>query len=106
MLDRVGKEAFVMLVAIALGFLLGGPTGAAICFALAATIALVLWTPLRGWLGIKTSVKSRPADSQRIGIDVDGGSIDEIEAVRIRDQDTVIRTKDTQIGRVKNLDID
>jgi hypothetical protein len=60
MLDRVGKEAFIMLVAIALGFLLGGPTGAAICLVVAVMIALVLWTPLRGWLGIQPSKATEP----------------------------------------------
>lgn len=54
-----------MLVAIALGFLLGGPIGAAICFTIAAMIALVLWTPLRGWLGI--SLKNAPSTGESTG---------------------------------------
>jgi hypothetical protein len=60
MLDRVGKEVVAMLVAIALGYLFGGPV---ICLALAAMIALVLWTPLRYRLGIP------PAKQRYIGLE-------------------------------------
>lgn len=68
MFDRVGKEVLVMLVAIALSFVLGGPVGAAICFALAAMIALVLWTPLRGWLGIPAKGRAvQDAPAGRVG---------------------------------------
>jgi hypothetical protein len=67
MLDRVGKEAFVMLAAVVIGFLAAGPLGAAICGVLAVVIALVLWTPLRGWLGIPATKRSLDSSSGRVG---------------------------------------
>ncbi len=57
-----------MLTAVALAYLAAGPLGAAICGVLAFVIALVLWTPVRGWLGIPaTKKRSLEASSGRVG---------------------------------------
>ncbi len=66
-----------MLAAVALAYLAAGPLGAAICGVLAVVIALVLWTPLRGWLGIKPPAKNVPAgDRLRTGVVVADDSSD------------------------------
>ena len=49
-----------MLATIALAYLAAGSLGAAICGVLAFVIAIVLWTPLRGWLGIPPAVGTEP----------------------------------------------
>jgi hypothetical protein len=67
MLDRVGKEAFVMLAAVVIGFLAAGPLGAAICGVLAVVLALILWTPLRGWLGIPPKQEPSTETGGRVG---------------------------------------
>jgi hypothetical protein len=52
MLDDRAFAVVVALISIAGGYLLGGRLGAVICLLLAAVVVVVLWTPLRGWLGI------------------------------------------------------
>lgn len=105
-----------MLLAIALGFLLGGPTGAAICFILAAMIALVLWTPLRRWLGIAPSrgatgyqpirapaTSPEPTQSS-VGIDLED-VIADISDNHIQGFDTGIRGRQSSL-RTKGNKID
>lgn len=57
-----------MLAVVALGYVAAGSLGAAICATLAAMIALVLWTPLRGWLGIPPKKAENAAEATgRVG---------------------------------------
>jgi len=56
-----------MLVALVVAFVAAGPLGAAICAVLAIMIALVLWTPLRDWLGIPAKNRSPDVPSGRVG---------------------------------------
>lgn len=96
-----------MLVAIPLGFLLGGPIGAVICLVVAAMIGLVLWTPLRGWLGIPAKgqgadqfappATSLPEPAQpSVGIDLDGVVAD-ISDNDIQGFDTGIRGRQSRL---------
>jgi hypothetical protein len=50
--DSFGNWALGTLVVFILALIIGGFLLAMICLFVSAEIALVLWTPLRGWLGI------------------------------------------------------
>jgi hypothetical protein len=97
MLDRIGKEAFLVLIPIPVGVLLGGPTGAAICLALMAMIALVLWTPLRGWLGIPPHLTESRG---RVGYRGRPGSTATFRRTRFGE------TLDTDIDNEGDIDVD
>lgn len=50
--DGFGNWALGTLVVFILALIVGGFLLAMICLFVSAEIAMVLWTPLRGWLGI------------------------------------------------------
>jgi len=52
MLDQLGKGTIVALLSAVLGYAVNGILGVLIALFIALVIALVLWTPLRGWLGL------------------------------------------------------
>jgi hypothetical protein len=104
MLDRVGKAVTSMLVAVVLGYVAVGALGAAICGGLAVVIALVLWTPLRGWLGISAPAETEPTPHpQRVAVETDGGTL-KWQGGRVRGHDTAIKMKDTE-ATLSDLDI-
>jgi hypothetical protein len=102
MLDERGLAVFLMLISIAASYLTGGVLPGIICLALAAMIALVLWTPLRGWLGIppakKGSVVDRPAE--HVGYRDSPGST----VVRVRDSKDVINIENVGYGTDSVID--
>jgi hypothetical protein len=60
--DSLRNWALGTLVVFILALIVGGFLLAMICLFVSAEIALVLWTPLRGWLGIpeRRTRKPRP----------------------------------------------
>lgn len=72
-----------MLFFAGIPFLFKGPVIGAICWTIAALVALVQWTPLRGWLGL-------PARELKSG------------TVYHRGQTTVVRVRDSTDVRLYN----
>jgi hypothetical protein len=77
MLERAGKVAIPMLFFVGIPFLFAGPVVGIVCWLLAAILAIVLFSPARGWLGIKAPAKNVPvADRPRAGVVVADDSSD------------------------------
>ena len=67
-MDSFGSWALGTLVVSVLVLMVFGFTVALVCFILAAEIAVILWTPLRGWLAIPEQPPRRT--SRRVDLDV------------------------------------
>ena len=68
MLEERAFAVFLMLIAVAIGsavYYVGGVL--VICLVFAVVIAVVLWTPLRGWLGIPPPKRERLSSSGMSG---------------------------------------
>jgi hypothetical protein len=50
--EQAGKAAIPMLIFAGIPFLFTGPAIGIICWLIAAVLLVVLYTPVRGWLGI------------------------------------------------------
>jgi hypothetical protein len=58
--DSFGNWALGTLVVFILALIVGGFLLAMICLFVSAEIAVVLWSPLRGWLGIPERRAPKP----------------------------------------------
>jgi hypothetical protein len=78
------QSAFAALLALLGGaltaFLAGSAIAGEMCLAFAAAIVLIMWTPLRGWLGIPRVAMS---DGQRIGYIGRAGSFGNLRKARL-----------------------
>lgn len=74
MFDRVGKAAIPMLFFAGIPFLFAGPMIGIICWLLAVILLILLFTPVRGWLGITPSTRRSSEVTGRIGVDAAPGS--------------------------------
>lgn len=90
MLDERGLAVFLMLISIAASYLVGGVLPGIICLVLAAMIAVVLWTPVRGWLGIPSAKSKSTPPTQA---DEPGSTV-----IRVRDSTNVRANRNVGIG--------
>ena len=103
MFDERAFAVVLMLISIAVGYLVGGRLVGVICLALAAAIAIVLWTPLRGWLGIPPATragKPTPPPGGRTGYRGRPGSTATFRRTRFGEG------LDTDIDNEGNIDVD
>src|SRR3954466_8425797 len=64
-LDPAGGAALAGVIPPGLSFALRGATAAMVFLALAAIIGLVLWTPLREWLGLPPATRDTATPARR-----------------------------------------
>jgi hypothetical protein len=83
-----------LLAASAIAFFFEGIVAGAICLALLVMTVLVLYTPLRGWLGLppRETQEDETEKPKRIGI--------------VADEESAVRTKRTKIrGQDRGVDL-
>jgi hypothetical protein len=91
MLDRIGKVAIPMLFFAGIPFLFAGPVIGVICWVIAAALIVVLYTPVRDWLGIPRPQKTSSPIRERVGYRGRTGSYGNLSQAKFgKDLDTAI----------------